>query len=151
MRRPLVVFTCLVLLPAPVVAQAKLTAEELEARRKKAGNDPVLLLELVPLADATAANGLRREVGRLLAQVPANDREALAVKVAPLLAAAASTPAELQQVLGPPDTVSRQAVYRRCVEQWRYDAPLPLCVVWQAESGREAQILTVHPLGAKNR
>jgi hypothetical protein len=140
-----------VLSPAPLVAQAKLTAEELEVRRKKAGNDPVLLLELVPLADTAAAGKLRREIDRVLTLVPAEEREAVAVKVAPLLPAAAPTPQELQQLLGPPAQVSRQAVYRRCVEQWRYDTPLPLCVIWQAESGREAQILTVHPLSAKNR
>ena len=38
-------------------------------------------------------------------------------------------------------------LYRRYVEQWLYDDPLPLCVVFDCVRGEEPSLQTVHPLG----
>jgi hypothetical protein len=142
-------FVCFVV--PSVSAQAKLSPEELVVHREKAGRDPVRLLELVPLADAAGAVELRRRVAKVLAEVPDPERAEWAGKIAPLLAAAAPTPDDVHLLLGPPPRISRQMVYRRALEQWTYEMPLPLCINWQAAAGQEMQMQTVQPLAAKNR
>jgi hypothetical protein len=132
-------------------AQAKLSPEELAVRKEMAGRDAVRLLELVPLADAAAAVELRRRVAKVLAEVPEAERATWAGKIVPLLAAAAPTPDDLRVLLGPPPRISRQMVYRRAIEQWTYETPLPLCITWQAAAGQEMQMQAVQPLAAKNR
>jgi hypothetical protein len=132
-------------------AQARLTPEELAQRKQQAGTDPVRLLELCPLVDSLQAEELRQMAARAIAAAPAADRGDLAIRIAPLLAGAASTPDEFRQLLGGPTRVARQMVYRRHVEQWIYDGPLPVCVVWQAQRGQEVRMLTVHPLSGKDR
>ena len=131
--------------------QPRLTRDELLQRRQQAGNDPVRLLELCPLVEAADADELRRKAAELIAVAPAARQEELASKIAPLLASAALGPGEVRQLLGTPTRIARQMVYRRHVEQWVYDDPLPLCVVWQASRGHDVRILTVHPLTRKNR
>jgi hypothetical protein len=131
-------------------AQVKLSPEELATRKEKAGGDPVRLMELMPLVDPVAAPELRRHLAKILVGVPAADRAELARKAAPLLSAAVATPDECRQLLGPPQRISRQMVYRRCIEQWTYDLPVPLCINWQAAAGQEMQIQAVHALAAKN-
>jgi hypothetical protein len=146
-------FSCvLVCFVVPCAAsQAKLSPQELAVRKEKAAGDPVRLLELVPLADPVAAAELRRHIARVLAQMQVGARAEQAGKLAPLVPGAAQTPEELKQLLGTPERISRHVVYRRCIEQWTYDVPLPLCVNWQAAAGQEMQIHAVHPLPPKNR
>jgi hypothetical protein len=86
------------------------------------------------------------DLRKLVVEAADNNREEFARQAAPLLAAGGKTPNEVKQLLGSPQRVSRQMVYRRLVEQWIYDRPLPLCIVWQSHRGQETQILSVHPL-----
>jgi hypothetical protein len=114
-------------------------------------DDPVRLLQSIPLADPGATPALRRRAGKLLAQVAPADREESARKLIPLLAAAAPTPEAVQQLLGPPQQTCRQVVYRRYLEQWTYDLPVPLCVTWQASPGNEMRLEAVHALSGQGR
>jgi len=134
-----------------ICAQVKLSPEELAVRKEKAGGDPVRLLELVPLADAAAAVEIRRLIAKKLADVPPAEQLELAREVAPLLGAAAPTPDDLRLLLGSPAGISRQMLYRRAIEQWIYETPLPLCINWHAAAGREMQMQAVQPLATKNR
>jgi hypothetical protein len=116
--------------------QATLSRDELALRQQKIGDDPIGLLELCPLADETMAQKLRELAGKLLLEAPLASRTELARKVALVLAEAARTPDEVYQVLGLPQKVSRQIVYRRCLEQWTYDHNLALSLVWSMTHGR---------------
>ena len=130
----------------PVAAQSgpRLTAPELAARLEKAGKDPVALLELVPLVAGKEGRGLRRQAKALLAdrQVTSSpqERERLLRGLARVLPAAARTPAELRELLGPPRQVLRQVLYRRYREQWHYDTPLSYGVVIEGAKGQEARV-----------
>jgi hypothetical protein len=138
--------------PAPV--GAKLTPAEASVRLEKAGEDPVLLLELVPLLAEKEASGVRQQVKGLLLKrkqiAGPEELEKLAEGVARALPAAARSPAEVRQVLGTPREVLRQVLYRRALEQWHYDTPLSLCVMFAAARGQPARVQTVQvPGGAK--
>lgn len=138
-----------VALPASMVLvrsepPAKLTSAEVAQRQQHIGDDPVRLLELCPLADEETARQLRATVGKLLLQTPPIDRPKVAHDVAAVLGSAAPTPEDMRQLLGAPQTVSRQIVYRRCLEQWTYSYPLPLCLVWITPHGEETRLQSVH-------
>jgi hypothetical protein len=139
--------------PAPR-AGPTLTPAEAAARLEKAGEDPLRLLELVPLLGDKEAARARQEVkALLLKRKPIADPEELdklARDVARALPAAARSPAEVRELLGPPREVLRQVLYRRSVEQWHYDTPLTLCVVLTASKGQAPRVQTVRlPRAAK--
>jgi hypothetical protein len=110
-----------------------------------------------PLAHRPLAEGeapLRLRLAHLALQW-LND-EKLAVQLArPVLPGAPAaqllkdenfTAAELRQLLGPPQRIARQILYRRYLEQWSYDDPLLLHIEWDCHKGQEPQILTVQTL-----
>jgi hypothetical protein len=130
--------------PPPQVPIPKLTAQEVAVREEKAGQDPALLLEVAALADAPTARRLRKLVGRLL-QLPPADAKRLAGRVAAVLPRAAATPDELEEVLGRPRAIARQILYRRAVEQWHYDSPLPLVAVFDRPRLQDGRLRTVLP------
>jgi hypothetical protein len=130
-------------------AQLKLSPRELDDLQSRAGNDPVKLLELCPFADEVAAKRLRVVVGKLLNETAPGDRPELAGKVALVLAnaaAGADAPEAVRDILGAPQRVSRQVIYRRCLEQWIYHHPLPLCVTWSIPHGARPTVYSVRPL-----
>jgi hypothetical protein len=133
----------------------KLSPEEVAVREKAAGNDAVGLLALAGLANDPESRSLRRKVFRLLSDqkqtATAAELEDLARRLAPVLPETARTPAEVSEVLGPPKRIARQILYRRYLEQWTYDAPLPLCVVFDCPKGHDPRVLSVHPPGAARR
>jgi hypothetical protein len=150
MNRPLlllVFFGFFVAGPAllPGAGPQKLSREELAQRQQEAGEDPIRLLQLCPLAEERAAEQLRGLAAKLLIQVPRAERAELARKVAVVLADAAPAPDQVRQVLGPPQKVSRQIVYRRCMEQWTYVDVLPLYVTWTILHGENAHLEGVRP------
>jgi hypothetical protein len=156
MNRLRLLITVSAILAAPAVVarsepQAKLSREELSVRVQAAGDDPVRLLELCPLADDTAASGLRVRVHHLLVKAAAADCLDLARKAAPYVAAAARTPQEVRQLLGDPEKLSRQVVYRRYLEQWSYQQPLPLCLLWSVARGENARLVEVHPIAEEKQ
>jgi hypothetical protein len=132
--------------PAP----ARLTAAELAARERDVGNDPVGLLLLSRLADEAAARRLRRKVfmvldGQRQSATPA-ELDALAARLARRLPEAAHTPADVKEVLGKPTQVARQVLYRRYLEQWTYDSPVRLCVVFDCVKGQDLSLRAAFPL-----
>jgi hypothetical protein len=138
----------LLLLTTPAIPQQiQLTPQELDARFKAAGDDPLKLLPLLPVADGPKAKTLRARIHKLLVEqskplTPA-ERLDLARKVAEVLPAAMSSPAEVVDVLGKAAAVNRQVLHRRHVEQWVYDSPLPLVVVFSHSRGLSPQLLSV--------
>jgi hypothetical protein len=136
--------------PAP--ARPGLTAEEVAARVEKAGKDPAALLELVPLVGSRQAARVREQVKALLADrkriASPEELDLLTRQVARALPGAARSPAEVRELLGPPQQILRQVLYRRYVEQWHYDTPLTLCVVLHALKGQEPRVQTVLLPGA---
>lgn len=54
--------------------------------------------------------------------------------------------AQVRRLLGPPQRVARQILYRRYLEQWVYDGPHAVRIEFDCVRGKEPQILTVHPL-----
>jgi hypothetical protein len=141
-----------VLLPAvsylPVAAQGiSLAPGELAARESKAGQDPVALLELVPLAPKDSAGRLRQRVSDLLASqeasVTAAELDKLAARLAAVLPETVRTLPEARQVLGVPTQVARQVLYRRYVEQWTYSRPVPVVLLFDCRTGELPRLQTV--------
>jgi hypothetical protein len=133
-----------------VPAGARLTPAELAAREPDLGNDPVGLLLLSRLADEAAARRLRRKVFSVLDEqrhtaTPA-ELDALAARLARRLPQAAHGPAEVQELLGTPTQVARQVLYRRYLEQWTYDRPVRLCVVFDCLKGQDPLLRAAFPL-----
>jgi hypothetical protein len=129
----------------------KLSREELAARQQKADNNPVQLLKLCLLADDRAAQELRTQVRKLLVDIAVGDRAEIARTIAAVLVDIAPTPDETLQILGAPHQVSRQVVYRRCVEQWHYEQPLPLCLVWSIPRGENPHLHNVRSISEEKR
>jgi hypothetical protein len=56
------------------------------------------------------------------------------------------TQLEVRRIHGVPSKISRQVVYRRCLEQWTYDPPVGLCFTWSIAHGETARLDHVLPL-----
>jgi len=74
--------------------------------------------------------------GLLPSQEPAKSSLAAKVQVG-------MTAGQVKQLLGRPDQVSRQIVFRRHVEQWRYEQ-FPGWLEFQCPRGEEARVSHVH-------
>jgi hypothetical protein len=126
----------------------KLTAEELAAREEKANQDSVQLLLLSGLAEASSASRLRQRVGEILVRqrktATAAELAALTDRVAAILRQVVPSPKDALEILGPPAKISRQVLFRRYVEQWRYESPLQLLLEFDFRRGQESHLATVH-------
>jgi hypothetical protein len=60
---------------------------------------------------------------------------------------AGMTPAEVRQVLGPPQRVARQILYHRYLEQWVYNAPTSVRVEFDFPHGQPPRLVSVDPAG----
>jgi hypothetical protein len=140
-------------LGAPPAGFLRLSPTELEKREQNAGQDPVRLLLLVPLANEASAKRLRQRVAEILLahgrNATAAELTALTARLAEVLPAAAPSPAAAREVLGPPQQVARQILYRRYLEAWSYDSPVSLCLVFDCRTGQEPRLQAVHPLRAE--
>ena len=128
----------------------RLRADDVAALRANAAQDPLRLLLLTAVVEDAEAERLRQQIHSLL---PAWKRTASAadlLHLTALLMQTVQTPAELRQVLGAPTRVTRQMIHRRYLEQWTYDAPGGLCVVWDCPRGLEPRLRAIHLLGGKN-
>lgn len=54
------------------------------------------------------------------------------------------SPAEVRELLGPPNRIARQILYRRYLEQWTYDALPSSWIEFDCPRGQEPHVLTVH-------
>jgi hypothetical protein len=110
----------------------------------------VQVLQLVPLAEEQSGKRLRERVNDLLQSrrreaAPA-ELNALAARMAEVLPSALRSPAEVRETLGPPKHVNRQVLFNRYVEQWVYESPVPVCVVFDCRKGQAPALQTVQPL-----
>jgi hypothetical protein len=137
----------------PDVKGPKLTAQEVAVRVEQAGKDPGRLLEVAALADDKEARRLRRQVNALLQErkrlAAPEQLDQLARRLTVVLPLAAPSPAAIQEVLGPPKQTAREILYRRYLEQWHYDDPVPLCVVFDCLKGQDPRLLNVLLPGAR--
>lgn len=117
--------------------------------------EPVRLLELARAVDTREAKRIRARVHTILQERnPVAEPEKLAdlaQRMAKVLPEAVRSPVQLAEVLGPPRNTSRQILYRRYVEQWRYETPLPLCAVFAALRGQEPRLQSVHVVGLEKK
>ncbi len=92
------------------------------------------------LGTATSADPetVARNDGPPPEQVEPMDRQRKVQQVRPGM-----TPDEVRRLLGPPERVARQILYRRYLEQWIYDPPLSLRIGWDCLSGQDPQVQTV--------
>ena len=58
------------------------------------------------------------------------------------------SPDQVRQLIGAPQSVSRQILYHRCLEQWLYDAPFSVRLEFDCPRGQEPRLLSVQPLDA---
>lgn len=129
-----------------------LTAEQVARLEQEAGTDPGKLLHLAGRVESQEARRLLHRVVRLLVDakdLSTAERNRLARLFASRLEKAA--PEDVTVVLGPSRSmVIRQVVYRRYLEQWLYETPLPLAVLVDYSRGQEPRVLAVHALPAEN-
>jgi hypothetical protein len=135
---------------APLTVPPQLSAGEVAERERDLANNPVGLLLLSGLAPEPAARRLRQQVFLLLKEqrqtATKADLDLLAMRMARALPASAHSAAAVREVLGPPVQIARQVLYRRHLEQWIYDHPVPLCVVFDCLKGQESVLRRVQPL-----
>jgi hypothetical protein len=133
-----------------VPPRARFTPDELAAHERDLGRDPVGLLLLSRLADEPAARRLRQKVFAVLSEQRRTATQAeldtLAARLARALPRAADTPFAVKELLGDPGQVARQVLYRRYLEQWSYDSPVRLCVVFDCRKGLDPSLRAVYPL-----
>jgi hypothetical protein len=91
-------------------------AQDADAARLKA------LLIQADEARGEVARRLRADVARRLLDLP---------------------PARLREILGPPAKVARQILYRRYLEQWTYERPVALQLMFQCPRGQEPRLKEV--------
>lgn len=112
-----------------------------------AGN-PNSLLEKAAQAEPAQARAYLGMVTALLDKddgLTPSGRVEITQKLAKLLPLKAKTQAEVLEVLGEKTlkTVSRQALFRRYREQWTYERPLRLVVIWDVAKGQEPILSSV--------
>jgi hypothetical protein len=61
------------------------------------------------------------------------------------------SPEEVKKLLGPPNRMARQVLYRRYLEQWIYDGTTPLTVEFSSLKGQDPQLLGVHDVSPAKR
>jgi hypothetical protein len=140
---------------APRPRTPRLETGEIAARERMLGNDPVGLLLLSGLAEEKAAQRLRQKVFLLLKEqretATQAELDALASRLARSLPEATRSPVEVKEILGAPTQVSRQVLYRRYLEQWIYDSPVPLCAVFDCLKGQDPSLRADHPVISPRR
>src|SRR5262249_47747457 len=73
--------------------------------------------------------------------VPANDSRRKPPDVKPGMSAG-----EVRDRIGSPKKVARQILFRRHLEQWTYDTPIPVRLELDGVRGQEPRVVSVHPL-----
>lgn len=54
--------------------------------------------------------------------------------------------AEVRKLLGPPKRIARQILYRRYLEQWTFDAPIPRVIELECVKGQDPRVVTIYKL-----
>src|SRR5262249_8988963 len=71
-----------------------------------------------------------------------SERREYAEKVAAIMRARSDGTKEIQRVVGPSakKQIARQILYRRCIEYWKFEAPIPLWVSLERRKGQEGVV-----------
>lgn len=140
----------LVLLPAASWSEPpvpiRLTPQELTKRLQQAGDDPAKILALTPMTKEATARELRKKAYSLLTKKSAASRKelhVLAQRLSQEIPHTIRSPAQLLEVLGKTRTTSHQLLYRRYLEQWKYQVPLPLVITFDYRKGKEPILRSV--------
>lgn len=120
-------------------------------QQRSVREDVEKILALALKAEDKEARRLVHKAWRLVqsgAKFSSQDSEALAKQFADGVARVVRTTDDASEVFGAaaPKRVVRQVLYRRYLELWIYQEPLPLVLVWNCEKGLDARIQSVHPL-----
>jgi hypothetical protein len=51
--------------------------------------------------------------------------------------------ADVRQIVGPPDRVTRVALFHRLIESWSYSRPMPFRVEFDSRRGEEAFVTAI--------
>ncbi len=124
-----------------------LSLEDLASREKQAGDDPAKLLDLAPLAEVKEGRRLLHKVFKVLLKnpQPAQAISPLRSRCAELLSRLANNPEEVKEVLDAafPKQIARQIFYRRYREQWIFDHPFRMTVVFDGVKGKDLRLQSV--------
>jgi hypothetical protein len=105
---------------------------------------------LVSCATAQGPAPLNQELSVWDVTLRVNGIIGLAAKVQQGRLTVQRTQPEIANLLGPPKRKTRQILYRRYLEQWIYDSPVPWCVTFNCPRGQDPVVLTVHLLTRTN-
>jgi hypothetical protein len=133
----------------PSQPRPPLSVPEVEAKAKEAALDPTKLADVVDqVSPKDARLVLKAALKGQPDEKPGTERQGLVSAIAKALPRVARTPEEILDVLGAdsPKTVVREIFYRRYREQWVFEHPTRLCVVFDCVKGKDSRVLAVLPL-----
>jgi hypothetical protein len=129
-----------------------LSPAEIVLNERLAGADAMKLMALADQANRKDACRILGKVIKILAETKEAIPEQEAQKFAQTLQRAAHDFDDVQTAMGllTAKTVSRQVFYRRYREQWIYEHPLRLTLVFDCLKGKDAYLLNVLARSAEN-
>jgi hypothetical protein len=147
MATNLTVLLCSILLQAGKPGASPYNALAWQKQLQAAGDDPVQLLRLLPAAGEKNGPTLRRRIHDVLNSrrhsAGPEERARLAQAVAQVLPKLVHSQQDVNELLGDEKEVSRQLLYQRYREQWRYRQPLPLTLVFDCRKGKAPVLVKV--------
>ncbi len=132
--------------------EQELSGEEIAKRAAQASEQPQTLGDL---GGRLSVRNVRRVLASLVKQTAESNVASpeLVSAFARVLPKVAVSPAEVLEVIGPHanKTAVRQVFYRRYREQWIFEHPLHVCVVFDCVRGMEARVIAVFPTAEPTR
>jgi hypothetical protein len=108
--------------------------------------------KLLDLAGKTQGKEARRRLGQVVSLLgegkmtrTREEMDSLATRLAQEVEKCAKTPREVLEIFGEktPKAVARQVFFRRYYEQWVFDQPVRIVVVFDCIKGKEAKLLSL--------
>jgi hypothetical protein len=110
-----------------------------------------LLAQAAQAAEQDARDILKKIVATLREEKDLPDRAKFARRFAEVLARVVHRPEHAQAIFGMSEkTVARQVVFHRYIEQWTYDHPLSICLVFDYRKGSDPKLSGAHALQGVN-
>lgn len=127
--------------------EIKFSPGEIEKRIQEADNDPVQLLLLSSLAGPPQAQSLREQVRMILQEkgkeLPANELKALGRRLSRTAEKIGMSKAAVAEAFGKSISINRQFLFRRYLEQWRFEKPTFMVFVFLCNKGETARLIRV--------
>jgi hypothetical protein len=120
------------------------------------GDEPGQVLDLADKARGLEARKLLRQAIKVISEQKKTgtgaEMDALLVRLAQGIEKSGQTQSEILSIFGEKTskTVVRQVYFRRYREQWIFEKPVPLTIVFDCIKGREPKVLTVLVSSGKN-